>query len=105
MTYKNDSEFMKRKFIHPLMVLLAVALIAAACGDGKPVGKEQRLPSVGRGLGTGDLEIIPVVDKDDSVLFVSTVDGKTLPELRKWDYASLFYDGYSVVEDDSGIFL
>lgn len=104
LTNKKGSKFMKRKSIHPLMVLVAVALIAAACSDGKPVGKEQRSPSVGRGLGTGDLEIIPVFDKDDSVLFVSTVDGNTLPGLGKWDYASLFYDGYSVVEDDSGIF-
>lgn len=89
---------MTKKLLLQFAFYCIISLFLTACGG------EKTNSTFTRGLGTYDLEIIPMFDEDDNAVFVSIKNGKELPELGKWEYASLFYDGFSVVEDSVGFY-
>lgn len=86
---------MSKKTICIAFVLMSFVLMS--CGE-----KNADQPYFDRGLGTGDLRIIPMMTLDGEAVFVDTGTGEELPNLGRWGKASLFYEGWSIVSDSTG---
>lgn len=86
---------MSKKTIRIAFVLMLSVLMSCA-------EKDVCQPYFDRGLGTGDLRIIPMATHDGKAVFVNTVTGEELPGLGRWGKASLFYEGWSIVSDSTG---
>ncbi len=86
---------MIKKILYIVFVLMLFVLMS--CGE-----KNADQPYFDRGLGTGDLRIIPMMTHDGEAVFVDTGTGEELPRLGRWGKASLFYEGWSIVSDSTG---